>query len=71
MIRKILKWIWVIQFKKTQPDNNFERTYKRRLNPYNPLTYVVILTALSIGIILFGIVGIWRETDLKNDFKWR
>jgi hypothetical protein len=74
MFRKFLKRIWVIQEKTVYIKNNplFEnRTIRhRRINPYNPLTYLIVLITLIIGILLFGFVGVWKETNLKNDFKW-
>ena len=36
-----------------------------RLNPYNPLSYLLILVALPILIIWFGISG-----GISNPFKW-
>ena len=41
-----------------------------RFNPYNPLSYIALVFILIIGIIMFGVYGFWRETDMKNPFKW-
>ncbi len=44
---------------------------KRRLNPFNPLSYVTVVITLIVGILMFGFVGVWKETELKNPFKWQ
>lgn len=69
MIRKFLIFARVIQVRsKTTP---FKLTYQeRRLNPFNPLAYVTILIAIMVGIVMFGIVGVWKEIDLSNPFKY-
>lgn len=41
-----------------------------RLNPYNPLSYLFIVSAFLVGLIMFGVVGFWKEIDIKNPFKW-
>lgn len=66
MIRKILLLLKVIQEKEKN------KHILRRLNPYNPLTYITILLAFMIGVILFGVIGFWREIDLRDlNFKYR
>jgi hypothetical protein len=50
-----------------------ERGYsKKKLNPYNPLTYVTLVIALLIAFILFGAIGMWKETDIfeRNPFTY-
>ena len=42
----------------------------RRLNPYNPLSYITVVVSVIAGILMFGFVGITRELDLRNPFKW-
>lgn len=69
MVRKILKWVFVIQERQVKNSLGKKRT-ERRLNPYNPLTYLVVLSCLLIGIILFGVVGVWGQFNIKKDFKW-
>ena len=44
---------------------------RKRLNPYNPLTYFTILCILIIALLMFGFVGMWREIDYRNSFKWQ
>ena len=41
-----------------------------RFNPYNPLSYITIVLILVIGILMFGFVGVWKEVDIRNPFKW-
>lgn len=41
-----------------------------RLNPYNPLSYILIICVVVLGLILFGLVGFWEKVVLKNPFKW-
>jgi hypothetical protein len=43
---------------------------KHRLNPYNPLSYLLLVIVFISGIVCFGVVGFWREVDLKNPFKY-
>lgn len=69
MIRKFLIFARVIQVRKLK--DSFNLTYQeRRLNPFNPLTYVTILIAILVGIVMFGVVGVWKEIDLSNPFKY-
>lgn len=46
----------------------FSKAY--RLNPYNPLSYIFTILMFFIGLLLFGIVGVWKEIICKNPFKW-
>jgi len=62
-MRKILRKFYIIQISKTG--------IRKRLNPYNPLSYLLISGILIVGIIAFGIIGFWSEIDLKNPFKWQ
>lgn len=41
-----------------------------RLNPFNPLSYPTLIIILIAGIIAFGFVGVWKQVDLRNPFKW-
>lgn len=61
-MRKLLLKLHVIQINKTDK--------RRRINPYNPLSYLVITITFIVGIIMFGFVGIWKEVDNNNPFKW-
>lgn len=39
-----------------------------RVNPYNPLSYILIITAIPILIIVYGVREVF--SDSKNIFKW-
>lgn len=73
MIRKLLKYLLIIQ-----EVSNKNRTPKLgrgyqtaiRLNPYNPLSYITLFLIIVVGILMFGFVGFWKETDTINPFKW-
>lgn len=39
-----------------------------RLNPYNPLCYLIILILIPIFLLLYGFVGLYKEAI--NPFKW-
>jgi hypothetical protein len=43
---------------------------KHRINPFNPLTYIIMVLGIVIGLLLFGPIGMWRETDTRNPFRW-
>ena len=71
-MRKILSIILVLQDKrvaKTTPRVK-NITTLRRINPYNPLSYAVLIIIIFVGFILYGVVGFWKETDKSNPFKW-
>lgn len=76
-MRNFLKRIYVLQVidNELRQENGqkkigrgFSRAY--RINPFNPLSYLVIVITLFFGITLFGLVGFWQQTDIKNPFKW-
>ncbi len=71
IMRKFLKYIYVLQ-EVPNKDKKLGHGFSTaiRLNPYNPLGYLTIIIALVIGILMFGFVGFWKETDLSNPFKW-
>jgi hypothetical protein len=69
MFKKLLKLLWIFQEKKYKDTFNVTRKY-RRLNPFNPLTYIAIVIIILVGFVMFGIVGFWKEVDLRNPFRW-
>lgn len=70
MLREILIHLFIIQEKTIK--TKFNCSYKPfRINPYNPLSYIFITCVFVVGIVLYGIVGFWKETDLKNPFKYQ
>ena len=66
MIRKTLKILWIIQ----EQEHKERGYFKRRMNPFNPLTYISILIIVLVGFLMFGFVGFWKEVDLRNPFRW-
>ena len=42
----------------------------KRLNPYNPLSYLTVVILFIVGIIAYGVVGFWKDVDRRNPFKW-
>jgi hypothetical protein len=64
-LRKLLLSLWVTE--KVVGEYGYER---HRLNPYNPLSYLLLVIVFISGIVCFGVVGFWREVDLKNPFKY-
>ena len=77
MIRKILKYLHIIQTVSNKDReklglNKLGRGFinAHRANPWNPLSYVFLLLAIPIAIIMFGVVGVWAQIDFKNIFKW-
>lgn len=69
MIRKILKLLFIVQERKTKNAFNQTKT-ERRINPYNPLSYIAVFGFLLGGIVLFGIAGVWEKMELRKEFKW-
>ena len=76
MIEKILKYLKVLQI--VSNDERHEKGLKRlgrgyseahRINRYNPLSYIIIIIAAVIVIILFGFVGLFEQIII-NPFKW-
>jgi len=67
-MRKILECLYVIQ-KKTYVDKYGTRTLKR-LNPYHPLTYIVIPFYYALAIAMYGFVGYKQEMD-SDFFRWQ
>jgi len=69
-MKNILIYLKIIQIK----DNPNERGVKqfhswkiKRFNPYNPLSYILILFA---GIFVFVGAGINEIIEFGNPFKW-
>ena len=65
----ILKFLKILQIhnneKGIKKGRGFFKAY--RMNPYNPLSYILIVISIPILLILFGIVGLVKEA--KNPFK--
>lgn len=72
-MKKFLKLLKIVQEidnsnREKKMGRGFSKAY--RLNPYNPLSYLTIILALIIGLLMFGFVGIRKEMDFSNPFKW-
>ena len=68
MKEKLFKWLYINQEKQYQ--DSYGTWVKRRINPFNPINYIVIILGSVIALFLFGPIGMWREIDTKNLFKW-
>jgi len=62
-MKKFLIKIMVIQ-KDKKSGYNF-----LRLNPYHPLSYLILIIGFVVALICFGIIGMWDE--FNNPFKWQ
>lgn len=72
-MRKLLTILNIVQIVSNKGKNpklgkGYNKAY--RFNPYNPLTYIVLVIGIIVGIIMFGFVGLWKEVDVKNPFDW-
>jgi len=73
MYRKLLKSLCILQVvsnHKREPKLGKGYSEAMRFNPFNPLSYIALVLILIIGIILYGVIGFWNETDVCNPFKW-
>ena len=68
-MRKLLKWLWIIQIKRLAHKHSGITDEWARLNPYNPLSYVTLVIAFIVALLMYGFVGIWKEVN--NPFKWQ
>lgn len=69
MIRKTLKFLYILQDKVEKNSMGYKYT-KRRVNPFNPLSYIMLLSVFVLGILAFGFIGFWKEVDKRNIFKY-
>jgi len=65
-MRKLLNKILVLQEKR-----GIKGRLIRRINPWNPISYIVVLLATLLGLIMFGFSGIKDQFDGTNPFKWQ
>lgn len=72
-MKRLLVFLGIVQHKKVLYGNGTIprlRTLKR-LNPFHPLTYIVILLSFIVGLLMFGFVGLWKEVNWDElKFKW-
>jgi hypothetical protein len=77
MVRKILGYLQILQI--VSNEKRHKEGLKRlgegyfnayRFNPYNPLSYVALTIIIITAILMFGFVGMWKEMEITNPFKW-
>ena len=71
-MRKILTFLFIIQTASNEnrkPKLGKGYLEAHRLNPYNPLSYIFAVLTFIVGIVMFGIIGFWKQID-GNPFKW-
>ncbi len=69
MIAKVLKFLRVVQERELRKGRRFP-VRQRRLNPYNPLTYVAIIILHFVGFFWIGLRGLIYENSTIKEFKW-
>ena len=74
-MRKLLQLLKIVQIVSNEErhKNGLKRLGKGyfkayRLNPYNPLCYVIIIVAIPIFILSYGVIGVFEK--MYNPFKW-
>jgi hypothetical protein len=74
-MRKVLVALGIVQI--VSNEKRHEMGLKRlgaghfeavRLNPYNPLSYVITIVGFCVMLLAFGFYGIFE--NLFNPFKW-
>jgi hypothetical protein len=69
-MRKLLERLYVIQKKKHVDEHGTYTLTLKRLNPYHPLTYIVIPMYYALAIAMYGFVGYKQEMD-SDFFRWQ
>lgn len=70
-MKKLSTLLGITQVKKEKTEFGPEVTVKR-FNPYNPLSYIVIVLLVLVGIVFYGPIGFWEAVDLKVlSFHWK
>ena len=65
LIEKILKFLWIIQQKTINNNSSVIR-----LNPYNPLSYIVVIIFGVISLFFLIILIIKESIRVIHLFKW-
>jgi hypothetical protein len=63
--KKVLDLLYVRQ-EQTLKSNGYTSS---RINPYNPLSYVIIIVLIILGILAYGFVGVFEVLGFSNPFK--
>lgn len=67
--KKILTKIKIIQWKFIK--HPFGWNYRTRINPYNPLTYLFLITAIPIAVVMYTIIyGPKFVGEILSAFKY-
>lgn len=72
-MKKVLRILYILETVSNKDRNpKLGRGYSEahRLRWYNPLSYVLVIGVIILGLIMFGVVGFKREVDTLNPFKW-
>ena len=67
--RLVLKYLLIIQEMEVKNDA-WNRKTKTRINPFNPLSYIVYVIALIIAFFCYGF-NMGKEITTFNVFKWQ
>jgi len=67
--QKILRFLGIVQIKEEPRNNGIGSYIWWRCNPWNPLSYIVLMVSIPIAIFNSG----WHDTkrSLKNIFTWQ
>jgi len=68
-MNKTLKNLRIIQ-ERRRIDPFRKTLLVERFNPYNPLTYMFLLSIITIGIVLYGAVEVFKDERVMKPFKW-
>lgn len=68
-MKKIFKSLRITQERKRIPELGITPRTQYRLNPYNPLSYLVILGWIVTAFVINVFIGV-REAISENPFKW-
>ncbi len=60
MLRKILVFLKIVQFREIRTETGVRK--QRRVNPWNPLSYIAFLLVLLIMPVVFTVEQIWEKT---------
>jgi hypothetical protein len=69
MLLKILKVLHVTQIRHTEYTKKYGLAPRRSLNPYNPLSYVVLIMYCIILFVLCGIEGVGEHIGKPFKFE--
>lgn len=78
-MKKLFKFLLILQERKVnitltkkidRSETHYYKTQKR-LNPFNPLTYIVISVGFICAVIMFGVIGWKEEFEWHKELKWK